>query len=62
MKKPLLGGESSGGRAGFSPPEKDRGRVFGKRSDAIAYGSPYEKAAALVDLVSWPFILIYILH
>lgn len=63
MEKPLLSGESSGGRAGFGPPEKDRGRVFGRRSDAIAHGSPYEKAAALVDLVSSSFILIYnILH
>ncbi|KAM7495113.1 hypothetical protein LguiB_029722 [Lonicera macranthoides] len=52
MEKPLLGGESSGGSAGFRPPEKDRGRVFEKRSDAIAYGSPYEKAAALVDLAA----------
>lgn len=49
MKKPLLGGESSGARG--PAPAKDRKRVFGKRSDAIAYGSPYEKAAALVDLV-----------
>jgi two pore calcium channel protein len=48
MKKPLLGGETSGARA--SAPPKDRKRAFGKRADAIAYGSPYEKAAALVDL------------
>lgn len=45
MDAPLLGGESSsrwgveGGR-----------RVYHRRSDAIAYGSPYQKAAALVDL------------
>ncbi|KAI3718455.1 hypothetical protein L6452_19327 [Arctium lappa] len=45
MDAPLLGGESSsrwgveGGR-----------RVYNRRSDAIAYGSPYQKAAALVDL------------
>ncbi|KAJ0879208.1 putative EF-hand domain, Ion transport domain, EF-hand domain pair protein [Helianthus annuus] len=38
--EPLLGGESS--RAGRKP--------FNRRSDAIAYGSPYQKAAALVDL------------
>nr|XP_043623765.1 two pore calcium channel protein 1A [Erigeron canadensis] len=37
---PLLGGESS--RGGRKP--------FSRRSDAIAYGSPYQKAAALVDL------------
>lgn len=43
METALLGGESSrgGGR-----------RVFKRRSDAIAYGSTYQKAAALVDLVS----------
>ncbi|XP_071700865.1 two pore calcium channel protein 1A [Rutidosis leptorrhynchoides] len=37
---PLPGGETS--RAGRKP--------FSRRSDAIAYGSPYQKAAALVDL------------
>ncbi|ONI17115.1 hypothetical protein PRUPE_3G138600 [Prunus persica] len=39
-KKPLLGGEGSG----------DRLAVFRRRSDAITFGSPYQKAAALVDL------------
>ncbi|XP_048327478.1 two pore calcium channel protein 1 isoform X1 [Ziziphus jujuba] len=41
MEKPLLSGESSGTR---------RTAGFRRRSDAIAYGSPYQKAAALVDL------------
>lgn len=44
MDKPLLDGESSGGRRRGQTP------VFHRRSDAIAYGSPYQKAAALVDL------------
>ncbi|KAJ9686327.1 hypothetical protein PVL29_015294 [Vitis rotundifolia] len=46
MDKPLLDGESSGSggrRRGQTP-------VFHRRSDAITYGSPYQKAAALVDL------------
>ncbi|XP_038694434.1 two pore calcium channel protein 1 isoform X3 [Tripterygium wilfordii] len=42
MERPLLGGESSR--------TSRRDRPFNRRSDAIAYGSPYEKAAALVDL------------
>lgn len=42
-KKPLLDEES--GRDG------DLRRERHKRSDAIAFGSPYQKAAALVDLV-----------
>ncbi|PKI32081.1 hypothetical protein CRG98_047553, partial [Punica granatum] len=42
MEDPLLLGETSRGSGG---------RVrFKRRSDAIAYGSPYQKAAALVDL------------
>jgi len=41
METALLGGESSGG---------SRRRVIHGRSDAIAYGDPYQKAAALVDL------------
>ncbi|PNY09284.1 hypothetical protein L195_g005830 [Trifolium pratense] len=41
--EPLLGGESSGIR------NRSRGgRVH--RTDAITYGSNYEKAAALIDL------------
>ncbi|XP_042976295.1 two pore calcium channel protein 1A-like isoform X2 [Carya illinoinensis] len=42
MERPFLGGESSGTGA--------RRRDRHNRSDAIAFGSPYEKAAALVDL------------
>ncbi|OMO99574.1 hypothetical protein CCACVL1_03732, partial [Corchorus capsularis] len=42
MDKPLLFGETSNG-AGL------RNRLY-RRSDAITYGSPYQKAAALVDL------------
>ncbi|KAI3440748.1 uncharacterized protein J3R85_003197 [Psidium guajava] len=41
MNHPLLDGESSGTRG------RDR---FSRPSDALAYGSPYQKAAALVDL------------
>ncbi|GMN53797.1 hypothetical protein TIFTF001_022926 [Ficus carica] len=45
MEKPLLSGESSGhGR------RSDGTASYTRRSDAIAYGSPYQKAAALVDL------------
>ncbi|XP_024987640.1 two pore calcium channel protein 1B [Cynara cardunculus var. scolymus] len=45
MDASLLGGETSSrwGVAGGR-------RVYKRRSDAIAYGSPYQKAAALVDL------------
>lgn len=45
--RPLLDGGGGGG-------ETSRGgrKPFNRRSDAIAYGSPYQKAAALVDLVS----------
>ena len=31
---------------------RDLKPVFHRRSDVIAYGNPYQKAAALVDLVS----------
>ncbi|KAL7215996.1 hypothetical protein ACSBR1_028029 [Camellia fascicularis] len=43
-KEAFLGGESSGGGS------RDRSSHFSRRSDAIAHGSPYQKAAALVDL------------
>ncbi|CAL5403663.1 unnamed protein product [Camellia sinensis] len=43
-KEAFLGGESSGGGS------RDRSSHFPRRSDAIAHGSPYQKAAALVDL------------
>jgi len=42
--EPLLRGESSGGL-------RNRSRGVVRRSDAITYGSNYEKAAALIDLV-----------
>ncbi|KAG8364725.1 hypothetical protein BUALT_Bualt18G0028600 [Buddleja alternifolia] len=42
MDEALLGGGSPSGES--------RKRVFNRRSNAIAYGSPYQKAAALVDL------------
>ncbi|EXB37992.1 Two pore calcium channel protein 1 [Morus notabilis] len=45
MEKPLLSGESSGHARSVG-----RSASFRRRSDAIAYGSPYQKAAALVDL------------
>ncbi|KAL5571175.1 hypothetical protein UlMin_020772 [Ulmus minor] len=45
MERPLLSGESSGNGRRNGPPA-----VIRRRSDAIAYGSPYQKAAALVDL------------
>lgn len=43
---PVLGGTSvlRGGA---------KGKQYHKRSDAIAYGDRYQKAAALVDLVSF---------
>lgn len=45
MDKPLLFGESSNGG-------RTRDRVY-RRSEAITYGSSYQKAAALVDLVTF---------
>ncbi|KAK3006727.1 hypothetical protein RJ639_017180, partial [Escallonia herrerae] len=49
-KASLLGGESSArGGNGNIRPQRDRRRLF-NRTDAIAYGGPYQKAAALVDL------------
>ncbi|EPS71686.1 hypothetical protein M569_03071, partial [Genlisea aurea] len=49
MDVPLLG-EDDGGRGSDSGERRGRTDVFGRRSDAIAHGSPYQKAAALVDL------------
>ncbi|KAJ9562904.1 hypothetical protein OSB04_008064 [Centaurea solstitialis] len=46
MDAALLGGGESSSRRGV---EGGR-RAYKRRSDAIAYGSPYQKAAALVDL------------
>ncbi|PRQ49851.1 putative Two pore calcium channel protein [Rosa chinensis] len=45
MENPLLTGESSTLRRGG-----DLSRAFKRRSDAITFGSSYQKAAALVDL------------
>lgn len=45
MEKPLLSGQTSGHGG-----ERSRAS-FTRRSDAITFGSPYQKAAALVDLV-----------
>lgn len=44
MESPLLGDESGGWRNSGRLPR------FNRRSDAITHGSPYQKAAALVDL------------
>lgn len=46
MDAALLGDEGGSGGVRRGPR-----RLFDRRSDAIAHGSPYEKAAALVDLV-----------
>ncbi|CDP14785.1 unnamed protein product [Coffea canephora] len=48
MEEALLGGESSGTHS--SAWGRIRKGGFSRRSDAIAYGSTYQKAAALVDL------------
>ncbi|XP_077229756.1 two-pore channel 1 isoform X2 [Tasmannia lanceolata] len=45
METPLILEESSNCRT-----RHDRQKKFQKRSDAISYGGPYQKAAALVDL------------
>ncbi|XP_057487817.1 two pore calcium channel protein 1A-like [Actinidia eriantha] len=51
MEKALLGGESSGGGVLRSSRWRDqRSRHFLGRREAITHGSPYERAAALVDL------------
>ncbi|GAB4859586.1 mitochondrial thiamine pyrophosphate transporter [Ancistrocladus abbreviatus] len=51
MEKPLLGFSGDSSRSSnSSSPLTDRLPLFNRRSDAIAYGSPYQKAAALVDL------------
>ncbi|XP_028118254.1 two pore calcium channel protein 1A-like isoform X4 [Camellia sinensis] len=51
MEKALLGHESSGGGSSSSRRRsRDASALFRRRSDAITHGSPYQKAAALVDL------------
>ena len=60
MEKPLLSGESSRATAA------GRKREHQNRSEAIAYGSNFEKAAALVDLVRFilcfTFLMCPIIH
>ncbi|KAF5950165.1 hypothetical protein HYC85_012158 [Camellia sinensis] len=51
MEKALLGHESSGGGSSSSSRRsRDASALFRRRSEAITHGSPYQKAAALVDL------------
>ncbi|KAG6386942.1 hypothetical protein SASPL_152123 [Salvia splendens] len=38
------------GSSGWARARRDHRRLFDRRSEAIAHGSPYERAAALVDL------------
>lgn len=54
MEESLLGGGGGGGESsGSSTSRRQTPHVrFRRRSDAIAYGSAYQRAAALVDLVS----------
>lgn len=49
MEEALLHRHNSGSNSGSQRSHVHRG--FRRRSDAIAYGSRYQKAAALVDLV-----------
>ncbi|KAJ4977183.1 hypothetical protein NE237_002289 [Protea cynaroides] len=44
METPLLGGDGS------NQQDLERTKAYHRRSDAIAYGTPYQKAAALIDL------------
>lgn len=48
MDVAFLGGRGEAGGSGI--PRGD-GKRFNRRLDAIAYGSTYQKAAALVDIV-----------
>ncbi|XP_051135328.1 two pore calcium channel protein 1A [Andrographis paniculata] len=50
MDEALLGGRREAGGSGSGGAGWDRKRLFDRRSDAIAHGSTYQKAAALVDL------------
>lgn len=47
----LISGESSGGN-GRQVGKRKEVHSYIRRSDAITHGSPYQRAAALVDLVS----------
>ena len=56
MEKPLLSGESS------RPAAAGRKREHHNRSEAIAYGSNFEKAAALVDLVRFILCFTFLMY
>ncbi|CAL5391575.1 unnamed protein product [Camellia sinensis] len=63
MEKALLGHESSGGGSSSSSRRsRDASALFRRRSDAITHGSPYQKAAALVDLYVACYIPILLPH
>lgn len=53
MDSPLITEASSSGGAGAGA-GYHKHKPYQRRSDAIAYGTRYQKAAALVDLVSFP--------
>lgn len=53
MEESLLGGGGESSSSSSSRRQIPHVR-FRRRSDAIAYGSAYQRAAALVDLVSIP--------
>lgn len=52
MEEPLITEESSSGGGRRRSGGNVHQRSYQRRSDAIAYGTRYQKAAALVDLVS----------
>ena len=56
MEKPLLSGENSRASAA------GRKREHHNRSEAIAYGSNFEKAAALVDLVRFSLCFTFLMY
>ena len=56
MEKPLLSGENSRASAA------GRKREHHNRSEAIAYGSDFEKAAALVDLVRFSLCFTFLMY
>ena len=56
MEKPLLSGENSRASAA------GRKREHHNRSEAIAYGSDFEKAAALVDLVRFILCFTFLMY
>lgn len=54
-RNPLLNDGSSSSNGGWQ-----KRKTFHRRSDAIAYGTPYQKAAALVDLVCFLSLFYFI--